>query len=346
MMPVQELTSQIITLLDKAGLSSENISIEACSGGGNNRTYKIKTSDGYFLAKQYFRQSRDLRDRLTSEFEFLTYAANVAPYYVPKPYAKDNENALALYEFIDGKPFQTTEITEHEIACAIQLFRALNGPEAQKSGAKLPQASEACFSIEAHLDLVDDRICALQNIAVDTSIDQMALECIQQIAIYWQHLQSHIRKIAAANDYDVARPLDSLQRCISPSDFGFHNALLRQDGSICFLDFEYAGWDDPAKMASDFFAQLAVPVPAKLFDYFVKEVMAFFPDSAELVMRAGLLRYVYQVKWCCIALNVFLPAHLNRRRFANPNLDVNDIKKDQLAKAGSLIQNLELVSYG
>ena len=36
-------------------------------------------------------------------------------------------------------------------------------------------------------------------------------------------------------------------RCLSPSDFGFHNALLEATGKLRFVDFEYAGWDDPAK---------------------------------------------------------------------------------------------------
>src|SRR5690606_1492036 len=41
-------------------------------------------------------------------------------------------------------------------------------------------------------------------------------------------------------------------RLLSPSDFGFHNMLRRDDGSLAFIDFEYFGWDDPAKLAADF----------------------------------------------------------------------------------------------
>ena len=38
----------------------------------------------------------------------------------------------------------------------------------------------------------------------------------------------------------------------SPSDFGFHNALLKDNGKLCFLDFEYFGRDDPVKLMADF----------------------------------------------------------------------------------------------
>ena len=42
---------------------------------------------------------------------------------------------------------------------------------------------------------------------------------------------------------------------ISPSDFGFHNALRTNTGPV-FFDFEFSGWDDPAKTIIDFFFSL------------------------------------------------------------------------------------------
>src|SRR5439155_21002106 len=54
------------------------------------------------------------------------------------------------------------------------------------------------------------------------------------------------------------------QRTLSPSDFGFHNALRQADGRIIFLDFEYFGWDDPAKMIADFLLHPAMELSAEL----------------------------------------------------------------------------------
>ena len=42
--------------------------------------------------------------------------------------------------------------------------------------------------------------------------------------------------------------------CISASDFGLHNAIMTERG-IVFFDFEFAGWDDPAKAIVDFLLQ-------------------------------------------------------------------------------------------
>ena len=40
------------------------------------------------------------------------------------------------------------------------------------------------------------------------------------------------------------------QRIISPSDMGVHNTLRTQEG-VKFIDFEYAGYDDLAKLVTD-----------------------------------------------------------------------------------------------
>ena len=42
---------------------------------------------------------------------------------------------------------------------------------------------------------------------------------------------------------------------ISPSDVGIHNMLINKSGLISFIDFEYSGLDDIAKLACDMILQ-------------------------------------------------------------------------------------------
>jgi hypothetical protein len=256
MIHTEILQESIAVLLNKASFSTSILHIEQCQNGKNNRTYRVATKEGVFAVKKYFQQSGDKRDRLASEFAFLTYAKKVVPNRVPTPFSCDAENGLALYEFIDGVSFEKDALSRQDVTQAIDFFCALNEPSARMSAEALPMASEACFTIQAHIDLIGARIHELQNIAPEINQDQIAQVYIQALKSSWS---VHIEKIKNRSDLNVA--LDLSQRCLSPSDFGFHNALRRQDGTICFLDFEYAGWDDPAKMSGDFFAQLAIPVP-------------------------------------------------------------------------------------
>ena len=178
-----------------------------------------------------------------------------------------------------------------------------------------------------------------------SSEDKEAMLLVRKLKTVWLDLVTDIQKSATASRLDFNLPLKQSLRCISPSDFGFHNALKMADCSLRFLDFEYAGWDDPAKMVGDFFAQLAVPVSEHYFDHFVEQVMQPFEYPEFLIQRASLLRGAYQVKWCCIALNVFIPMHMARRRFANPYLNEIEMKQNQLLKAEKLLKNLELYHY-
>lgn len=340
-----DFEKQIALLLEKSKLSTTIISIKPCQIGGNNRTYRVETPDGRFALKKYFRQNDDVRDRLAAEFIFLSYAKKAAPQFVPAPYFQDSEAGIAFYEFIDGQPFSKNDISDKEVDQAIQFFCLINEAEVKKNAVGLPLASEACFSIQDHLNLVTGRIHTLEQMVPQTPEDNAAKKLIQKMSSQWQLLLNRVNLAANTMRIDIADKLNEAERCVSPSDFGFHNALKMADGTLRFLDFEYAGWDDPAKMVGDFFSQLAVPVSPVYFDYFAQAVLKPFSESEHLLGRAKLLRWVYQLKWCCIAMNIFIPVHLARRQFANPNINVVEFKRIQLLKAESLLQAMELFHH-
>lgn len=341
-----ELHVECAALLSAAGIDASIRSLVSCNAGGNNRTYRLETSAGVFAIKRYFRHEGDTRDRLAAEFGFLEYAAKAAPGMTATPLAMDSFSGIALYEFIEGHPYKADEIEWQQVSRAAKFFTALNSPSARRDAAALPTASEACFSITEHLNLIAARLDRLLTIDLTSNEDRAAQTMIEQIHTCWLELSDQVIAAYRQTLGDPAEFLETAQRCVSPSDFGFHNALAQPDGTPRFLDFEYAGWDDPAKMTGDFFAQLAVPVPANFFDRFVHETTAAFPRPEELFQRARLLRPVYQVKWCCIALNVFLPVNLARRKFANPLLDENALKRAQLTKAANLFQSIVTLDHG
>ncbi|HTY99646.1 MAG TPA: aminoglycoside phosphotransferase family protein [Rhodocyclaceae bacterium] len=341
--PAPEIASSAAALLRQAGVPDQVASIRLASAGGNNRLYRVDTPTAAYAVKQYFRHEGDTRDRLGAEFGFLSYASAAAPAWVPRPLALDTRAGMALYEFITGEPLRAGSIGLPEVDAAIAFFAALNDP-ATRQRAALPTASEASFSLAEHLRSIDGRVSQL--LAAVAAGDGQGQASIGELADRWRALDGWVRGEACGMGLAVEEVLPPAQRCVSPSDFGFHNALRTADGGLRFLDFEYAGWDDPAKTAGDFFSQLAVPVPAEHFDHFVAGIARPFEDPAALTVRAGLLRPVYQVKWCCIALNVFLPVHLARRKFANPDLDEGALKQAQLAKAHGILQSIQEPRHG
>jgi len=338
----EPLKNQIGDLLARDGGGPQDFELVPCGAGGNNRVFLVAAGARKVIAKWYFSHASDKRDRLGTEFGFLTYANRVAITCVPTPISCDRAQHLALYEHIEGARISAGQITQREVDEAVGFFLALNRRDARPHAASLPNASEACFTINDHLAMVDGRIERLLNIAPENPIDREAGAFVIKLRARWALLKSAIAGVASKRGIKVDLRLPDDQRCISPSDFGFHNALRRPSGDICFLDFEYAGWDDPAKMAGDFFSHPAIPVDHQFRDHFLADAMGFYARPQTLIARAELLFPVFQIKWCCIILNDFLTDSARRRRFADPAFDELERKRIQLEKATALFESIHI----
>lgn len=321
-----QLKASVANLLSGAGISAGGIEVQPVDGGGNNKVFSVYTQGATYLVKLYYSDSNDQRDRLGSEYSFLSYAQKIGLDSVPRPICRNPEKNMALYEFVEGRKLSASELTDRHIMQAAGFIRELNArPDRDQY---LPIASEGCFSIEQHFSLIDGRLQRLHGIPIDSDIDRQARSLVDELQAAWAE---HKNKIAARVD-SLSAKLDIADRCISPSDFGFHNALLRAGGEICFIDFEYAGWDDPAKMVNDFFLQPAVPVPFEYYDLFVEEALSYSRGAHVLMNRARLLFPVFRIKWCCIMLNEFLPDVAKRRSFAISDENPDIRKSRQLDK--------------
>lgn len=339
-----DLTSQ---LLKQAGFLG-SFSIEPCKGGGNNRVFRVATAQGDFLLKSYFHHPEDVRNRLLHEFSFCSFANRYGISCVPKALAQDREHHLGLYEFVQGRHFKPVDLSDATITAALEFFKAINHFRNTDEARDLPIASEAYFSIENHLRTIRRRIEKLSQITLISEIHQQAFRFVHSELIpKWEDLERKTRSRALQLKISVEEELSPSERCLSPSDFGFHNALLRDTGELCFLDFEYAGWDEVAKMICDFFCQVALPISPKYRKEFTESAVAFLPNPEMSLKRIRLLFPAFQIKWCCIILNNFLAVGNRRRLFADETPDVEERKILQLKKAernfANLLEEMEFI---
>jgi len=328
--------------------SARGLTAAPCATSGNNRVFVLNDGDRKAVAKCYAESPPGSRDRLDAEWRFLSYACALGIRSVPRPLARDDGARLAFHEFCVGTRPDPTGIGWTEVAAATALFQQLNAPNRRAAAACLPDAAEACFSATTHIALVDRRIERLVGLSSGTSpghdtgteLDAQAGKLAAAMAAFWARLRTELPTRLAQAGIDPEADLAPEARCVSPSDFGFHNALVGPDGIIRFVDFEYAGWDDPAKMICDFFLQPAAPVPPVHRERFIAATIGDWPDSRSLALRARLLHPLFALKWCCIMLNPFVPEAAHRGRFANPALSDEDRKRDRLAIATAAFHNL------
>lgn len=329
-----------VLLAQKAGLEGI-ISLEPMDSGGNNRVFKLSIDKKIFLLKSYFHSDKDPRDRLGHEFAFTSFSWGLGVRAIPQPVVCDHSRSLGLYEFIDGKKIDPGKVTWGHVGQALDFFLELNKHKEKSSARALPVASEACFNIAEHLSCVDRRLKQLREIKPCDGIDKEAVAFIHsELLPGWKKVREGVVKLARGLRIEMDEYIPLEERCLSPSDFGFHNAILKDNGALIFIDFEYAGWDDPAKLVCDFICQPAVPVPFDFFHLFLSHIQNSLNYPESFRKRVDILLPIYKIKWCCIILNDFLVVDNERRKYA---LNNNDRREIQLNKAreyfGTCIDN-------
>ena len=315
-------------LAEAAGLGPA-LRVEPLPGGRNNRVFCVELAEGGRAAlKIYFRHPEDPRDRLGAEWDFLEHARRHAPGRTPAPLARDAAEGAALHAFVEGRRFSCEEIDAAAVEAAADFICTAATPGAAQD---LRVASEACFSISEHLAAIDRRVRLLETIDAQTPATDAAAHFIgERLRPLWERARGDAERKCRVLGLDPHAKIDESQVIASPSDFGFHNALRTAAGCV-FLDFEYAGRDDPAKLVCDFFCQPELPIAEAHHELFLAGVL----DRLGLACHRDRVRVLldcYRIKWVAIILNDFLPVGARRRTFATIE-DQEDRQARQLALA-------------
>ena len=331
-----EIVALANQLLQQRSLGSLT-AIEPLSGGRNNRTYRVTGDRGAWLVKHYFQDTSVGRDRCVSEWNWSSFCWQQGMTCIPEPLATDFLHKISLFEFIDGRPLHVEEITARHVTQAAEYVQEVNRHRDRPSAQILSDAAEACFSLQEHIDCVEKRVQRLIALPlVDGTDNDLQAWLASSLLPTWRSLADQLMT-NHLNELPVRLSLSN--RCLSPSDFGFHNALERNDGRLCFFDFEYAGWDDPAKLICDFFWQQQLPAPREAQEVLI-DALANAESVSSLKQRVEILFPVYGIKWCCLVLNEFVSEDRRRREFAQTTTIDNHHRAGQLIRAQALLQSI------
>ncbi|MBN2139894.1 MAG: hypothetical protein JW718_02705 [Desulfovibrionaceae bacterium] len=311
--------------------------------GGNSRLFMLSCADGRVLAgKRYFRDRLDPRDRLGAERLGLTVCGRAG---LPAPglVAWDEGCGALVMDFVQGHP--PGRPGAGDIDAAVDFLVALKGQHDRSgAGESVPDASEACYSglaLERNLFSRLARLEAVSGVgAAHEAFADLRSRIRDQAAGRIRAARRDLARTGQAWDQD----LDPAARTLSPSDFGFHNALRRPDRSLCFLDFEYFGRDDPAKTLCDFVQHPAMGLERGLRRRFTRRFLKGL-DSPGLAKRAKAFFPLYRIKWCLILLNEFVRQDRARRRFAGriggEGQSLEELLAAQLAKAQDYLETVD-----
>jgi len=316
---------RLITLAER--FAGDVRAVEPCSGGGNNRVYRILTSEGLVAGKVYG-AGLDERDRLGHEFGGLSFLkASGVGKAVPAALACDTAGGCALYEWIEGA--RPTEHGVADIGAVLDLLSGLHEAREAAGASDLPAATEAVLGPSDLVQQIDGRLARLS--ALGPSEPALAAFLATELR---PEAERHLASLRAA---DTGTRLAAACLTLSPSDFGFHNALRGPDGSLTFIDFEYFGWDDPVKLCADFLWHPAMRLSEEERAAFLAGVTRLYAHDDAFTARLAVCFPVYGIRWILIILNEFVPQLWARRSFAGKGGDWEVAKSDQLDKARAML---------
>jgi len=281
---------------DLKSLGFDNLSGTKLNYGKNSLAWKIKAQDCFYFLKYYKSKQEDDRDRIGSEKRFLTLLKYGNITNVPQIIHINEKKKWILLEWIDGE--KLIKPTKKDWIMMIDFINKIQDLRVSKFSNFINDASEACFSIEDHINLIERRL---------NNLIYKSRKLTDQHLIYnWLTLEvlpslenCKIRCV------DISKRKENFQagikRILSPSDIGFHNVLKKEE-KLYFHDFEYAGWDDAYKLLADLLIHPDYVVDKEVANFIIDNLKKTLEiDKEDFTLR--LFVVLYRVKWICIIFN-------------------------------------------
>ena len=307
-------------------------SVTQLPGHGNSRIYRVLTNAGTgYALKSYPDLLIDPRHRLRNEVKACDFLEHLR--LTPKHIGHDEELNLALFEWIDGtRPIDIGTTHIDQALCFIEKLKGLP----IDSDSNILEASDACLSGTELLSQVQERIQKLK------SINNLELQSFLETLFkpLWEEIWEWSKSKWPFLSFETE--LSQSKQILSPSDFGFHNAIQRDDGNLCFVDLEYFGRDDPVKLIADFVWHPAMDLELDHKKKWLEGMFAIFDQDPELQQRFRAAWPLYGLRWALIVLNEFRQDGWQKRLHAKEGLqqDRKQIQKLQLRKAAQICDHI------
>ena len=304
----------ILESLGKRGYRFEYI--RAVSGGINSSIHLLNLEGyGLYVLKVYpLKSISDPRDRCSTEINFLDYLCKCEVENVPKILDADSGEGWSLLSWIDGQKVKS--LPNSYLSQISDFILRANSNNCFGSKADLRYASDSLYSLENCIASIEARISELCAVPMTSSI---GCETVQWITSTLVPVFVSLKTLLLNEVKFKPHWLNFHHyRIASPSDIGIHNILQRND-CLYFLDFEYAGLDDVAKLAADLVLQPNLPLNTDQESFFLKSLEQNFhntiPDS--WLIRMNDLKPLYVIKWSLIMLNSLKSSNMTATQLDN-----------------------------
>jgi len=308
--------------------------IEKLKGRGNSIVIKTCLKGGHKSILKIYPQL-DGNNRLLTEYRSTTILNNLALDCVQRPISINKDLGIATYEWIEGG--QVNKYGRREVEQLLAFLSQLHDMRDAEPFRSLSMAADSCTSCLSVENQIKRRLSELNKARenfpeLEEFLRDKFYPAFREIVLWSRAFWPN------GNSYN--RPIERSELTLSPSDFGFHNALILKSGKLVFHDFEYFGWDDPAKLISDFSHHAAMNLSKEIEEFWFQESAKIY--GHELIDRLRAVWPLHGLNWCLIILNEFKEDVWERRCSADNEKKWHrkEILSVQLIKARKKLNNL------
>ncbi len=315
-------------------------SLQLLPSSGNNRIFKIKMKNGQkYVAKKYLQLKEDSRSRMQAEFEHLNALWKLGLRNIPKPFVREENRAV--YSLIEGMPVKS--VGKEEISSVLSFLSRISDASENLQSFPVLRGADSRSCLGDYIDQIEKRYDRIIIGAKNAEWEKEVSEFMKRRVLpHKEFVFNKFYNSIGSLGWNDQRPFKENEQMFCPSDLGFHNILAnpKDKGELFFLDFEYSGWDDPAKLLADFFHHVGQDVAWEHKWYLLDQFATHRKQDPDFLRRWEIVIDPIGLEWVLIILNVIDPNEMKRKRFANPNLDPAELVKIRLSKTNQMINEM------
>ena len=275
------------------------LTTSSIKGRANSKLFEIHLEKKKkFAGKLYPDPIQDKRNRIITEKKAYDLLNSNKIQESPKLVSCSKDLNFTLIEWIEGEDVVT--INQEDISQAYKFIKRIKKISDRTRFHDFSLASAACL---CGLDIEKQIISRMEKFTSYLPSDHPVITFIQEnLSPSFSNTLEHSKKNWPM---DFSQKLEKEELVLSPSDFGFHNAI-KTDKGIKFIDFEYFGWDDPVKLTCDFILHPGMELTKELRRYWIEGMKNLFSKDKLFHKRVQCSLGLYVICWCLIVLNNFL----------------------------------------
>jgi len=314
----------------EAHLGGPAIALEEIKAGGNGCLFRVDLADGRQVVAKYYQN--DDRNRLGHEFTGLAFLNEQNFEDVPKAYFANPAEQVGVYSFEPGETRSPDQYTDEQLRAMADFLVRVHQYRPADVHQPLMNSLLPCFSWPDYAHNIQHRLDHFQEALAMGTLAPEVTRRTRQLGLdtLVPRLIQRVMDSMSADERDWV--LAPEHHRLSPIDFGPHNILIQSGGKLCFIDFEYFGWDDPLRVVADCVTHDQMQSAGSRRQIIVDRYLERVGLPEQELARMPRVIELMNIEWIAVFLFGLTPHKIAIRRFANAEFELDSYVDKLLVK--------------